>query len=125
MNKKRILLVDDEPGITRSIKRNLETTGRYEVQTENFAPNALATAHRFKPDLILLDVMMPGKDGGEVAAQFKESSSLKDVPIVFLTAIVSTKETGGHEATAGALTYLAKPVAWPELQRCIEGHIGK
>ena len=125
MNKKRILLVDDEASITRSIKRNLETTGRYEVQTENFAPNALATAHRFKPDLILLDVMMPGKDGGEVAAQIKESSLLKDVPIVFLTAIVSTKETGGHEATAGSMNYLAKPVGWPELQRCIEEHIGK
>lgn len=125
MNKKRILLVDDEPSITRSIRLNLETTGRYEVQDENVAVNAFGTAHRFKPDLILLDVMMPGMDGGDIAAQMKASSSLKDVPIVFLTAIVSKKETGGHEATVGSMSYLAKPVAWVELQRCIEAHIGK
>ena len=125
MNKKRILLVDDEASITRSIRLNLETTGRYEVQTENVAVNALATASRFKPDLILLDVMMPGMDGGDIAAQMKASSSLKDVPIVFLTAIVSKKETDGRESTIGSMSYLAKPVAWIELQRCIESHIGK
>lgn len=125
MNKKRILLVDDDPGITRSIKLNLETTGCYEVQTENVAVNAFTTARRFKPDLIVLDVMMPGEDGGEIAAQMKASSSLKEVPIVFLTAIVSKKETNGRESTIGSMSYLAKPVEWIELQRCIEGHLGK
>ena len=124
MIKKRILLVDDEPSITRGIKLNLETTGQYEVQTENFAANAYSTACRFKPDLILLDVMMPGKDGGEVAAQMKTSTSLKHVPIVFLTAIVSKSETGGGASTIGSMPFLAKPVEWHKLLTCIEEHIG-
>ena len=125
MNKKRILLVDDEPTITRSIKLNLETTGRYEVETENLAINACATAHRFRPDLIFLDVMMPGMDGGDVAASLRANAQLKNVPIIFLTALVSKRETGGRESTVGTLSYLAKPVGWFELQRCIEEHIGK
>ena len=125
MNKKRILLVDDEPGITRSIKLNLEVNGRYEVQTENVAVNVFNTARHFKPDLILLDVMMPGSDGGAVAAQLRESTQFKDVPIIFLTAIVSKKETGGRESTIGSMSYLAKPVEWVQLQRCIEEHLGK
>ena len=125
MNKKRILIVDDEPSITRSLKLNLEATGFYTVETENFAVHALPTARRFKPDLIILDVMMPGLDGGEVAAQIRASSLLKGIPIIFLTAIVSNKETGGRESTSGAMSYLAKPVDWLELQRCIEERIGK
>lgn len=125
MDKQRILLVDDEPSITRGIKLNLEATGRYEVQTENVGVNAFETAQRFKPDMVFMDVMMPGTDGGEIAAQMKASPALKDVPIVFLTALVSNKETGGCETTVGSMPYLAKPVGWPELQRCIEEHIGK
>ena len=62
--KKRILLVDDEPSITRLLKLNLEQTGDYEVATENVSKAALATAEEFRPDLILLDVMMPDLDGG-------------------------------------------------------------
>jgi CheY-like chemotaxis protein len=124
MQKKRILLVDDEPAITRNIKLNLETTGRYEVEAENVPGRALATAMQFRPDLILLDVMMPGIDGGDVAAQIRSTPSLQHVPIIFLTAIVSRKETGGHESTVGTMSYLAKPVPWIELKKCIEGHIG-
>ena len=124
MNKKRILLVDDEASITRSIRLNLESTGRYEVQTENIAVNAFATACRFKPDLILLDVMMPGTDGGDVAAQMQSSLSLKGVPIVFLTALVSKRETGGGVSNIGSMAYLAKPVEWHILQKCIEERIG-
>ena len=125
MDKKRILLVDDEPSITRNLKLNLETTGHYEVQTENVGCNAFATACRFKPDLIILDVMMPGADGGDVAAQMRTASSLKDVPIIFLTAIVSKRETGGGVSTIGSMTYLAKPVEWYKLQKCIEERIGE
>ncbi|HEX5855718.1 MAG TPA: response regulator, partial [Thermoanaerobaculia bacterium] len=58
MSKKRILLVDDEADVTRSIKLSLETLGTYEVRAENDARSALKTAREFRPDLIFLDVMM-------------------------------------------------------------------
>ena len=58
--------------MTRMLKRNLEATYRYLVRTENSSANAVKAAGEFEPDLILLDVMMPGLDGGDVASQIKE-----------------------------------------------------
>jgi two-component system OmpR family response regulator len=123
MDQRRILVVDDEPGVTRSIRLNLETSGRYEVRTENRSRAALAAAREFKPDLILLDVMMPEMDGGEVAGRIKEDPFLKAIPIVFLTAIVARDETKGHEAEVGGEYFLAKPVDLAELSRVVQSHL--
>jgi CheY-like chemotaxis protein len=90
--KKRILVVDDEPGITRLLKLNLEQTGDYQVATENVSRDALAVAERFQPHLILLDVRMPGVDGDSLASQLQASPELKAVPIVSLTAAVTRQE---------------------------------
>jgi len=123
MRSKRIFVVDDEPGITRNLKLNLESCGAFDVFAENHATNALAAARIFRPDLILLDVMMPGMDGGEVAARLRADPLLRDTPIVFLTAIVSNEETDGHEMLSGAETFLAKPVDIGELKKTVEEHI--
>ena len=123
MNTKRILVVDDEPGVTRNLKLNLESGGGYEVLGENHATNALIAARTFRPDLILLDVMMPGMDGGDVAARLRADPLLSDTPILFLTAIVSNQETDGHEKVSGAETFLAKPVDIGELKKAVEKHI--
>lgn len=81
--KKKILIIDDEPEITDLLKLNLEGTGQYEVLTENHAERALAAGDQFHPDLILVDVMMPELDGGELASLFQSSEILRNVPIVF------------------------------------------
>jgi len=120
MAMKRILVIDDEASITRTMKVNLERTGVYTVRTENQAAHALAAAREFKPDLILLDVMMPDKDGGEVAGEIKADPDLQHVPIVFLTAIVSRKETGGEYLESGGQTFIAKPADLNSLIQCIE-----
>ncbi|MGH7969471.1 MAG: response regulator, partial [Limisphaerales bacterium] len=80
--KKRILVVDDEPSITRLLKLNLEATDQYVVRTENVAQTALASAEEFQPHLILLDVLMPEIDGGQLASQLQASPKLAGVPIV-------------------------------------------
>ena len=72
MSKQRILVVDDEPSITRLLKLNLEQTGRYEVRVENLGARAYEAAQEFMPDLVLLDIMMPDMDGSDVAASLKE-----------------------------------------------------
>jgi CheY-like chemotaxis protein len=99
MITKRILVVDDDSSVTRNLKLNLESGGGYEVLGENHAANALIAARNFRPDLILLDVIMPGMDGGDVAARLRADPLLRDTPIIFLTAIVSndvSRQAGGH-----------------------------
>jgi CheY-like chemotaxis protein len=120
MNTKRILVVDDEPSVTRNLKLNLESAGDYEVLGENQAPDVLSAVRIFRPDLILLDVMMPGMDGGGVAARIRADPLFRETPIIFLTAIVSNEETDGHEMISGAETFLAKPVDIEELIWSIE-----
>jgi len=122
--KKRILVVDDEPGITRLLKLNLEQTGQYEVATENASQAALAAAEQFQPDLMLLDVMMPGLDGGNLAAELQASPKLKGVPIVFLTATVTREEVNKRRGLVGGLPFLAKPVNVNEVLTCLERHLG-
>lgn len=126
MNKatKRILVVDDEPSITRLLKLNLEQTGDYEVATENVSQAALAAAEAFRPDLILADVVMPGLDGGALASQLQASPSLKGVPIVFLTAAVTQEEVRARRGLVGGLPFLAKPVDLHEVLTCLERHLG-
>ena len=125
MAKKKILVVDDEGAMTRMLKRNLEATNRYDVRTENSSAAAMAAAREFLPDLILLDVIMPGLDGGGVAAKIREDARLSKTPIVFLSAIVKKEETQATGGNIGGCTFLAKPVKLDDLIACIEKHLGK
>ena len=108
--KPRILLVDDEESFTKVTQLTLT---EYDIQIENDSSRALEQAREFKPDLILLDVMMPNFDGGDVAAQIREDASLNHVPIVFLTALVTQKESA-KRPVMGGYPFIAKPVR-PEL----------
>lgn len=123
MPNKRILIIDDEGSVTRLVKVNLERTGLYVVRAENNAHRALAAAREFQPDLVLLDVVMPDMDGGDIAAQFQADPLLKDVPIVFLTATVAKKETSDGSLISGGLRFLAKPVNLKDLIHCIESNV--
>ena len=122
---KKILVVDDEVSLTHMVKRGLEATGNYVVMEENSGNRAVAAARQFKPDLVILDVMMPDVDGGSVAAMFAETEELKHVPVLFLTAIVTREETQPTGSHIGTHTFLAKPVELKNLITCIEDHIGR
>ena len=125
MSKKRILVVDDETSITRLLKLNLEQTGHYEVRAENSGARALAAALEFKPDLILLDVMMPDVDGGDVAASLRQNPALRRTPLVFLTAVVNKDELGAPEGKIGGEMYIAKPLNIKGVISVIERTLGK
>jgi CheY-like chemotaxis protein len=122
--KKRILLIDDEASFTRLAKLNLETSGTYDVRIENDGLKAVAAARAFRPDLIFLDVIMPDIDGGEVASLLQAHPTLKNTPIVFLTAVVSKNEVVEHGDTIGGRTFLAKPVSVADMTAAIEKLIG-
>ena len=121
--KKRILVIDDEPVTTRLIRLNLEKTGAYEVREENLSVRALATAQEFQPDLILLDVLMPGLDGGDVVTRIKTDTKLKNVPIVFLTATVRKSEVEAHGGVIGGFSFLGKPATAAEIVACVEKNL--
>ena len=118
--KKRILVVDDEASITRLLKLNLEQTNDYIVRGENDAKAAVAAAEEFEPHLIMLDVMMPDLDGGELASRFQANPKLKSVPIVFLTAAATKGEVYMRGGKVGGLPFLAKPVEISEVIACLK-----
>jgi DNA-binding response OmpR family regulator len=122
--KKRILVIDDQPDITRMLKLNLEQTNDYEVRMENISSRALATAEEFCPDLILLDVIMPGIDGGSLAGNLRAHPKLKTVPIVFLTAAATKEEVSMRGGIIGGSPFLAKPVDLAEVVRCLKKVLG-
>ena len=122
MDKKRILIVDDESGFTHLLKLTLEKAGEYTVLEENDGTRALESARKFQPHLILLDIVMPRIDGGDVASQIKSDPVLKHTRIVFLTAIVSKKEASAI-GLIGGFPFLAKPVTLEGLIQCIEENL--
>lgn len=116
----KVLLVDDEPAFTRVMRNYLQDTGRFSVRMENDSKKAVAAAREFRPDLILLDVIMPDVDGGEIAAQLKADPRLSDIAIIFLTAAVSKDDVTRQGEVIGGHTFLPKPVDAEELIACIE-----
>jgi CheY-like chemotaxis protein len=88
----------------------LRENGDCDVRVENVGSRALVTAGEFRPDLIFLDLVMPDADGADVAAAIKADPILHTTPIVFLTALVSQRETGGGLKQIGGHPFLAKPV---------------
>ena len=110
MNKSRILVVDDEPNLSDLVRLFLEKTKRFEVRVENRPGNVLAAARAFRPDMVLLDVDMPGQDGGEVARDIEADPILHGVPNLFFTSLISSVEAGDRITMRGGMRFLAKPL---------------
>ena len=103
-----ILIVDDEPDILEFLCYNLEKEG-YTVGTASNGEAGLEKAIAQKPDLILLDIMMPEMDGIEVCQRLKSNPATETIPIIFITAKVS-KEGKLEGLDAGAVDYITKPI---------------
>ena len=104
----KVLLVDDEPDILELLRYNLEREG-YAVQTALNGRDALKAAKSWRPDLVVLDIMMPGMDGVEVCMQLRQLPEFKHTVITFLTARGEDySQIAGFEA--GADDYITKPV---------------
>ncbi len=106
---KKILIADDEPDILEIIQYNLSKEG-YEVATAKDGDDALAKAKFSKPDLIILDIMMPKKSGIEVCEILRSQTAFKDVLIIFLTAM-SDENSHIKGLEMGADDYVSKPIS--------------
>ena len=105
---KSILYVEDEPDIQAVAKVALEMLGGFEVKICSSGKEALESVVAFSPDLILLDVMMPGMDGPSTLKAMREIPAIEKTPVVFMTAKVQPQEVQQYKAL-GALDVIPKP----------------
>ena len=122
--KKRILVVDDEPDYAEMVKKYLEKAG-FEVEIAYDGAEGLEKVKANPPDAIVLDVMMPEKDGYQVCSELKSDDATKDIPVVMLTAVsshVATTKYSHHDgASMEADDYLPKPASPEEITEAVKG----
>ena len=105
---KRILYVEDEPDIQAIARIALEAVGGFELAVFSAGAEAVANAVAFAPQLLLLDVMMPGMDGPTTLKELRKLPELAQVPVIFMTAKVQPQEVA-HFKALGAIEVIAKP----------------
>ncbi len=103
-----LLYIEDEPGIQEIVKLTLEDQGQFTVLSCNSGSEAIAMGAAFKPDLILLDVMMPGMDGVTTLKALRQIPELASTPAIFMTAKNDSGEIAALKAQ-GAIAVIAKP----------------
>ena len=122
MSTHKVLIVDDEKLIQITTKLVLESAG-HDVLTAGDGENAIETAKSDRPDLILLDIMMPGIDGWETLSRLKEDPVTEDIPVIVFTA---REHSRGKQLARDmkAVDYLQKPFEADDLIALVEQHAG-
>ncbi|MFH0731511.1 MAG: response regulator [Candidatus Omnitrophota bacterium] len=109
MDKKKVMIVDDEEDFTKITKLNLEATGKFEVFTLSNAKDIISHVHKFAPDLILLDILMPKIGGIEACEMLNNDSAGKGIPIIVLSALDKYKDKA-NAYKLGIVDYIVKPI---------------
>lgn len=125
MLSKLILIIDDEENFCKLVKKNLEQNGGFQVAMATNAEDGIETAKRLKPDLILLDIIMPGMDGGEAMSIIEQSEGIKNIPVVFLSAMVTKADVSSSKGVMSGYPVFSKTATADELIACIEKNIKK
>ena len=125
--KKRILVVDDEPDFCLIVQGQLEKEG-FEVDLAYNGAEGLEKVQANPPDAIVLDVMMPEKDGYEVCKELKGDDNFCDIPVLLLTAVVSHVTSTRYSHADGMATeaddYIAKPASAEEISKSLKRMLG-
>jgi len=118
--KSRLLIVDDEPTNIHILSNILSED--YEIRAANNGERAMEAAKSQSPDLILLDMIMPGLDGLQVCQLLQENDATKDIPVIFVTSMSdpANEELG---LKAGAVDYISKPVSPPIVKARVKIHL--
>ena len=105
----KLLVVDDEASVGQVLKAGLEMHG-FTVRYEAHSTNAIAACLVFHPDLVLLDIDMPVKDGTQVSSELLSHPTLRHTPVIFLSSLVSRQETGNRNASRETLVCKQTPI---------------
>lgn len=122
MSAKRILIVDDESSLRTLVRANLEVDG-LEVSEAVDGIEAMNMLQESKPDLILLDIMMPGKDGIEVLEELAADENLRKIPVILLTAKGELEDLE-RGAALGASGHITKPFDPEQMVRTVKAALG-
>ena len=122
-DRKVILIADDEPELRQVLSMRLISAGYAVVEASN-GKGAMNLACAKRPDLIILDIMMPQMDGMSLSQKLKDNPITKNIPIIFLTGLVD-KQTESHDISSGQNIIFAKPYDASELLATIANLIGK
>jgi len=118
MESKKILIVDDEKKLRELLDLRLSAEGFTVIQAAD-GEEGVAAARKHSPDLILMDVMMPKMDGGEAVKELQEDPATKDIPVIFLTSMITkdeeTDQAFGIQLDAKKHRFIAKPFETPSL----------
>jgi len=114
----KILIVDDEEKMLVLYREVLLNAG-FEVLTANNGNDGMKLAAEANPDLVLLDVMMPEKDGGSIAGEMLQNDKTKNIPVIFLSSIVTDEETTRSNGNIGGRLYVSKSTDKKELIKLI------
>ena len=104
----KILIADDDPKVVDIVARILDAAG-HRVLTAINGEEAMRRVYETHPDLVLLDIRMPRKDGATVAQELRDDPKTRSIPVVFLTGLIRTSEADRRHGRTGNQLYLAKP----------------
>jgi CheY-like chemotaxis protein len=123
MSKKKILVVEDELTSQELIQFHLNNTGEYEVKILADGKQTLAAANAYSPDLILLDIIIPDTSGVDISRELASQANLKDIPVVFITSLVTEDEVASQDGIFYNRPCLAKPITKDKLLDCVRKNI--
>lgn len=117
----RVLVIDDDHDALALLKTRLENTGRFRVTTADTGESGIDLARDLEPDLIVCDIYMPGMGGADVAAALAADDALRDVPLLFLSALVKPDDVRAHGGRIGGWPMASKEESIHSIVRRIDG----
>ena len=117
--KKSIVIVDDDVDVSQMTRMRLEQTGLYTVRVCNRGSEALAVIQETRPEMVLLDIVMPDADGTEIARQIQEDRTLAATRVVFMTSLVAEGELD-QSSVIGGHPFISKPITGEALLKSVK-----
>lgn len=120
MPKTKILVIDDDESVCEFVKLTLEETRKFQVMATTSAREGLRLAEMHRPNLVLLDIMMPEMSGAEVAEKLVKNEKTCDIPIAFITGLLTKEDVEKRQGFIHGFLFISKPVTPIELIEQVE-----